>query len=101
MAKYLLLPKNTVQTAKLIIKSGLAPGADFGEGRGGGDLPTPPLKDSTPCRPKGSPLCTILRYPNLVMNPKIFLKAPVYTYFEWGARAKKMQFFWSNVLKST
>ena len=40
------------------------------------------VKDSTPCRPKVSPLCTILRYPFLVTYPKIFLKArsaPIYT----------------------
>ena len=34
-----------------------------------------PLRDSTPSRPKGSPLCTILRNPYLMMDPKKFLKA--------------------------
>ena len=93
MAKYLLLPKNTVQTAKLIIKSGLAPGADLGEGRGGwfADAPLPQGFDPLPTQ--RVPLCTILRYPNLVTDPKNFLKAPVYTYFEGGARAKKTHFF--------
>ena len=41
------------------------------------------------------PLCTILRYPYLVTDPKIFLKAPwtpIYTNFEGRARAKKHDF---------
>ena len=43
--------------------------------RGGrGVCKRPFLRDSTPCRPNGSPLCTILRY--LVIGPKNFLKAP-------------------------
>ena len=44
---------------------------------------------------KGSPLCTILRYPFLVMDPKNFLKvplAPIYTNFE-GERAPKKRKF--------
>ena len=32
---------------------------------GGGVVRLSPLRNSTPCRPKGSPLCTILRYPCL------------------------------------
>ena len=67
--------------------------------RGRGWTPFPPLRDSTHCRPKGSPLCTILRYPFLVMDPKIFLKAPMYTYFEGGERAEKTQFFGQNFFK--
>ena len=46
------------------------------------------LRDSTTCRPKGSPLCTILRYPFLVTEAKIFLKAPlapIYFNFEVGS----------------
>ena len=61
----------------------------------------PPLRDSTPCRPKGSPLCTILRYPFLVTDPENFLKtplAPIYTDFE-GERAKKNAIFWSTFSK--
>ena len=58
-------------------------GADLG-GRGG--RPSF-LRDLTLCRPKGSPLCNILRYPFSVTDPKVFLKAPIYTNFERGARA--------------
>ena len=58
----------------------------------------PPLRDSTPCRPNGSPLCTILRYPFLVTDPKKFLKAPLYSNFEGEARAKK-RIFWSKLSK--
>ena len=36
----------------------------------------PFLRDSTSCRPKGLPLCTILRYPYLVTDPINFLQAP-------------------------
>ena len=75
-------------------------GADLG---GGGRTPPPPSGIRLPADPKGSPLCTILRYPNLVTDPKNFLKAPlapIYTYFEVGARAKKRNFFGQNVLKS-
>ena len=45
---------------------------------------------------KGSPLCTILRYPFLVTDPKVFLKAPlapIYTNIEGGARAEKNAVF--------
>ena len=58
------------------------------------------LRGSTPCRPKGSPLCTILRYPFLVTDPKNFLKAHTYTNFERGAHAKKTQFFGQHFSKS-
>ena len=47
-------------------------------------------------------LCTILRYPYLVTDLKIFLKvlsAPIYTDFERGARAKKTRFFGQNCPK--
>ena len=55
---------------------------------------TPLLRDSTPFRPYRP--CTILRYPFLVTDPKIFLKAPsvpIYTNFEGGLHAEKTQFF--------
>ena len=57
--------------------------------RGGGGGP---LSGWIPCRPKGCPFCTILRYPYLVTDPKIFLKAPsapIYINFEGRARADK------------
>ena len=47
--------------------------ADLGGGGGGGqwaDIPS--LRDLTPRRPKGSHLCTILRYPFLGTDPKVF-----------------------------
>ena len=63
---------------------------------GGGRLP---LRDSTPCLPMGSPLCTILRYPYLVTDPKSFLKAPrrQYILILRGERApKKRNFFFQS-----
>ena len=42
---------------------------------------------------------TILKYPYFVTDPKNFLKAPIYTNFEGGARAEKTQFFWSKFSK--
>ena len=69
-------------------------------GRGRGVDALSPLQGFDPlCRPKGSPLCTILRYPFLVMDPKIFLQPPMYTYFEGGERAEKTQFFGQNFFK--
>ena len=70
-----------------------------------------PLRDSIPCRPKGSTLCTFLRYPILVTDPKIFLKAPlapILTYFEGGRRKTaifgqyfpKRAFFLPNFFKN-
>ena len=44
-------------------------------------------------------LCTILRYPYLLTDPKIFLKAPLaplYTNCEGEARAENTQFFGQN-----
>ena len=41
-------------------------------------------------------ICTILRHPYLVTDPKNFLKAPskpIYINFEGGARAKKTRCF--------
>ena len=46
----------------------------------------------TPCRPKRSPLCTILRYPFLADGPEKI--------FERGARAEITQFFGQNFPKS-
>ena len=60
------------------------------------------LGDLTPCRPKGSPLCTILRYPLLATDPKNFLKtpsAPIYNSFEGERAPKKRNFFLSKFLK--
>ena len=67
-----------------------SPEADLGGGGGGGGR-TLSLRDSTPCRIKGSSLCTILRYQFLVTDSKIFLKAPfapIYYKLE-GERAPK------------
>ena len=63
-------------------------------GGGGGGHPSSGLR---------SPLCTVLRYPYLAMDPKIFLeapRAPVYTNFEGGARAEKTRFYGRNFPKS-
>ena len=62
-------------------------------GGGGGCLPL--LQGFDPCRPKGSPLCTILRYPFLADGPKFFSKGAfdAKSYYIWGgARAKKRNF---------
>ena len=58
--------------------------------------PPPPLRDSTPCRPKGSTLWYFKEIQFWPTNLKIFLKAPlapIYTNFEGGARAKKKRNF--------
>ena len=71
--------------------------ADLGGG-GWSDAPPPP-QGFDPCRPKGSPLCIILRNPFFVTDPKNFLKvplAPIYTNSEGGARAEKKRFFDKN-----
>ena len=68
--------------------------------RGAGDGGCPP-RDSTPSRPKGSPLCYFLRNPFLSTDPKFFLKAPLapmYTNFE-GEHAPKKRNFLSNFFK--
>ena len=60
------------------------------------------FRNSTTCRPNGSPFCTILRYPFLLKEPKYFLKAPsvpIYSNFEEGERAGKAQFFRQNFPK--
>ena len=70
---------------------------------GGRGRTSPYLRDSTPCRPKGSlPLCTILRYPYLVTDPKKFLKAPwapIYTNLRGERAPKKNAIFWSKFSK--
>ena len=58
-----------------------------------------------PLPTQSDPLCTILRYPYLVTDPKSFLRAPlepIYTNFEGGggARAEKAQFFGQSFPKS-
>ena len=71
-------------------------------GGGGGGLSFP-LRDSTPCRPKGSTLWYFLRNPFLTDRPENFLRvalAPIYTNFEGRARAEKTQFFGQNFPKS-
>ena len=53
---------------------------------GGGDWTISSSQGFDPWRPKGSPLCTILRYPFWLTDFKIFLKAPwapIYSKF-WG-----------------
>ena len=77
-----------------------------GGGEGGGRFPRPPLRDSTPCRPKGyfffDTFSDIHFWPT---DPKIFLKAPlapIYTNFEGGGgeRAKKNAIFCQIFSKS-
>ena len=75
------------------------PMVDLGGGGGADTL----LQGFDPLQPKGSPPCTVLRYPYLAMDPKIFLeapRAPVYTNFEGGARAEKTRFYGRNFPKS-
>ena len=67
-----------------------------------GEGTSPILRGSTPGRPKGSPLCNILRYPYLATNTKNFLKAPlapIYTNFEGRVRAKKRNFLVNSFQK--
>ena len=76
-------------------------GADLGGGGGVGR--TPFFKDSTPCRPKGSPFDTFSEIQFWSTDPKIFLKtpsAPIYTNFEGERAPKKTQFFCQNFSKS-
>ena len=60
------------------------------------------LRDSTPCRPKGSPLGTFSEIHFWPTDPKNFLQAPlapIYTNFE-GERAQKNAVFLSAFSKS-
>ena len=69
----------------------------------GGGLSLPP-RDYTPCRPKGSPLCSFLRYLNFATDPEFLLKAScilswaqLYTNFEGSENfVQKRIFFGSN-----
>ena len=67
----------------------------FRGGGGGADFPLP-LRDSTPCRPKGSPFDNFSEIHFWPTDPKIFLKAslaPIYTNFEGERKiAKSAQF---------
>ena len=62
--------------------------------RGGfrGGRGTPPSQGFDPCRPKGSPLCTILKYPILVTDPKIFLREPSILILKGECAPKKRNF---------
>ena len=45
-----------------------------------------------PTADQNGPICTVLRYPFWLTDPKVFLKAPlapIFTYFEEEARAKR------------
>ena len=58
-----------------------------------------PLRDSTPCRPKGSPFDTFSATHFWPTDPKIFLKAPlapIYTNFEGECAQKKKRDFLSK-----
>ena len=60
-----------------------------------------PSQGFDPLPTQSVPLCTILRYPFFVTNPKNFFKAPrapIYTNFE-GERAPKSATFWSKFSK--
>ena len=66
---------------------------------GGGAEASPQGFDPLPTQKV--PLCTVLRYPFLTTDPKIFLRAPLApksTNFERGARAKKKRNFCLNAL---
>ena len=75
-------------------------GADLGGGGGGGGRS--PLRDSTRCRPKGSPpFDTFSEIPFWPTDPKIVLKAPsapIYTNFE-GERAPKKRYFFVKIFQ--
>ena len=66
-------------------------------------FPPPPPQGFDPLPTQRVPICTILRYPFLVMDLKNFLKAPLasmYTNFEEGsARRKQNAIFWSKFPK--
>ena len=74
------------------------PGADLG---GGGADASFSLRIRPPSTQR-VPLCTILRNPYLVEDPKNFLKtpsAPIYSNFEGGAR-QKTRFFGQHFPKN-
>ena len=72
--------------------------ADLG---GGGGADAPPPQGFDPRRPKGSSLCTILRYPFLVTEPKNVLKAPLAPniLILRGDRAPKKRDFLVNIFQ--
>ena len=60
------------------------------------------FRDSTPCRPEGSPFCTILRYPFLMTDPKIFygrLRRQYILIFRGERAQKKTALFWQFFFK--
>ena len=66
--------------------------------RAGVRAPLLPSGIRPPADPKGPPLY-FFRYPFLVTDPKIFLKALINNNFEGGARAEKNAIFWSKFSK--
>ena len=80
-------------TAKVLRRRGRFRG--WGGGGGYGGRPSP-LRDSTPCRPKGPPFDTFSDIYFWPTDPKIFLKEPlaqIYTNFEGERAPKKRDFF--------
>ena len=65
----------------------------MGGGGGGGGASAPPLGIWLPADPKGPPFVLFWDIHLWLTEPKIFLKAPIYTNFEGGARAEKRRFF--------
>ena len=76
-----LLLNSSVQTPPnefsgiTVSRGGFRGGGGVGGGGGGGRISLA-LRDSTPCRPKGSPFDTISEIHFWPTDPKIFLKAP-------------------------
>ena len=79
-------------------------GADLGGGGGGaGGRKFFLLRDSTPCRPKGSPLWYYYEIHFWPTDPKIFLRAPlaqIYTNFEGERAPKTRRKFFKNCPKT-
>ena len=86
--------KAATKESKITLKALPRSSSGFGGGSDGA-VADPSPQGFDPLPTQRVPLCTILRYPYLVTDPKIFLKAPwapIYTKFEGGARAEKTQF---------
>ena len=71
-------------------------------GGGGGDCPS--FQGFDPLPNQRVPLCTVLRYPFWMINPKIFQRtplAPIYTYFEGDPKKRNflVNFFSIKCLK--
>ena len=88
-------------------KTCMRPGGVLGFSRGGGggirEGGRLSFQAFDPLPTQRVPLCATLRYPFLVTDPKILLKAasaPIYTNFEKGARAEKTRLFGKNFPKS-